>query len=34
MADVLFYVIGLGLVAMAAITVWVVLTPGTYLYIG
>jgi hypothetical protein len=34
MADVLFYVIGLGLVAMAAITAWVVLTPGTHLFVG
>jgi len=34
MADALFYIIGLGLVAMAAITAWVVLTPGTYLVVG
>jgi len=34
MADALFYIIGLGLVAMAAITVWVVITPGTHLYVG
>jgi hypothetical protein len=34
MADLLYYVIGLGLVAMAAITAWVVLTPGTHLYVG
>ena len=34
MADALFYIIGLGLVAMAAITAWVVMTPGTHLYVG
>ncbi len=34
LADMLFYAIGLGMVAMAAITAWVVLTPGQYLYIG
>jgi hypothetical protein len=34
MADALFYIIGLGLVAMAAITAWVVITPGTHLYVG
>jgi len=34
MADMLYYVIGLGLVAMAALTAWVVLTPGTHLYVG
>jgi hypothetical protein len=34
MADMLYYVIGLGLVAFAALTAWVVLTPGTHLYVG
>lgn len=34
LADILFYAIGLGMVAMAAITAWVVVTPGTHLYIG
>jgi hypothetical protein len=34
MADALFYIISLGLVAMAAITAWVVITPGTHLYVG
>ena len=34
MADALYYVIGLTLVVMAAITVWVVTTPGMHLYVG
>jgi hypothetical protein len=34
MADLLYYLIGLGLVAMAAITAWVVTTPGTHLFVG
>ena len=34
MADALYYVIGLGLVAMAAATAWVVTTPGMHLYVG
>ncbi len=34
MADALFYVIGLGMVAMAAVTAWVVITPGTHLFVG
>ena len=34
LADVLYYVIGWGLVAMAAITVWAVMTPGQALFIG
>jgi hypothetical protein len=34
MADLLYYVIGIGLVAYAALTAWVVLTPGTFLFIG
>jgi hypothetical protein len=33
MADKLFYVIGWGMVAMAAITLWAVLTPY-HLYVG
>ncbi len=34
MADALYYVIGLGLVAMAALTIWIVTTPGMHLYVG
>jgi hypothetical protein len=34
MADTLFYVVSVGLVVMAAITVWVVTTPGTHLFLG
>jgi len=34
MADALYYVIGIGLVAMAAMTAWIVITPGMHLYIG
>jgi len=34
MADTLYYVIGLGLVAMAALTAWIVTTPGMHLYVG
>jgi hypothetical protein len=34
MADALFYVLGLGMAAMAAFTAWVVLTPGTHLFVG
>ncbi len=34
MADTLYYVVGLGLVVMAAITVWLVLTPGHLLFVG
>ena len=34
MADTLYYVIGLGLVAMAALTIWIVTTPGMHLYVG
>jgi len=33
MADTLYYVIGLGLVVLAAITAWAVLTPY-HLFIG
>ena len=34
MADALYYVIGWGLAAMAAITAWIVTTPGMHLYVG
>ncbi len=34
LSDILFYVIGLGMVTLAALTAWVVLTPGSYLFIG
>jgi len=34
MADALYYLIGLGLVVAAAITAWVVTTPGMHLYVG
>ncbi len=34
LADILYYVIGWGLVAMAAITIWAVMTPGQALYVG
>lgn len=34
MADALFYVIGLGMAAMAALTAWVVITPGSHLFVG
>ncbi len=34
MANALFYVINIGLAVLAAITVWVVLTPGQHLYVG
>ena len=34
MADTLFYVVSVGLVVMAAITIWVVITPGTHLFLG
>ena len=34
LADVLYYVIGWGLVAMAGITAWAVMTPGQALFIG
>ena len=34
LADVLYYVIGWGLVAMAAITAWAVMTPGQALFVG
>ncbi len=33
MADTLFYVIGVMLVVMAAITVWAVTTPGHILFL-
>jgi len=34
LSDILYYVIGYGLLAMAAITLWVVMTPGQTLFIG
>ncbi len=34
LSDILYYVIGIGLLAMAAITLWAVMTPGQTLYIG
>jgi hypothetical protein len=34
MADALYYIIGIGLVAMAAITAWIVTTPDMHLYVG
>jgi len=34
MADTLFYVTTLGLVAMAAISIWMVVTPGAHLFVG
>jgi len=34
MADALFYVITLGLVAMATISIWMVVTPGAHLFVG
>ena len=34
MADALHVVIGVGLVAMAALTAWIVLTPGMHLFVG
>ena len=34
MADALYYLIGLGLVVSAAITAWIVTTPGMHLYVG
>ena len=34
MADALHYIIGLSLVVMAALTVWIVTTPGMHLFVG
>jgi len=34
MADALLYVTGLALVAMAALTAFIVTTPGMHLYVG
>ncbi len=34
MADTLYYLIGLGMVAMAAITAWVAFTPNMQLFVG
>ncbi len=33
MADILYYVIGIGLVVMAAITAWAAFTPGHLLFV-
>jgi len=33
MADTLFYIVGIGLLVMAAITVWAVTTPGHILFL-
>jgi len=32
--DVLYYVIGWGLILMAGITIWAVITPGQALFVG
>jgi len=32
--DILYYVNGFGLLIMAAITIWAVMTPGQALFIG
>jgi len=34
MADALYYVTGAMLVVMAALTAWIVTTPGMHLYVG
>ena len=34
MADTLYYVVGIGLVVIAAIAIWLVLTPGHLLFVG
>lgn len=34
MADALYYLIGLGLVVTAALSVWIVTTPGMHLFLG
>ncbi len=34
LSDILYYTVGIGLVVMAAITIWVVTTPGQALFIG
>ena len=34
LSDILYYVIGYGLLVMAAITIWAVMTPGQALYVG
>jgi hypothetical protein len=34
MADALHYAIGVSLVVMAAMTAWIVLTPGMHLFVG
>ena len=34
MADALYYVTGIGLVVLAALTAWIVTTPGMHLFVG
>lgn len=34
LSDILFYVVGIGLVVMAAITIWTVVTPHQLLFVG
>jgi len=34
LSDILFYTVGIGLVVMAAITLWAVTTPGQILFVG
>jgi len=34
LSDILYYVIGWGLLAMALITIWAVMTPGQALFVG
>jgi len=34
MADALHYAIGISLLVLAALTAWVVTTPGMHLYVG
>jgi hypothetical protein len=34
MGDALYYMTGIGLVVLAALTVWIVTTPGMHLFVG
>ncbi len=34
LSDILYYVVGIGLVVMAAITIWAVYTPHELLFVG
>ncbi len=34
LSDILYYVVGIGLVVMAAITIWTVNTPHALLFVG